>query len=355
MAGLVVRPGRIVREQRLSRSSVALMAAPDTAERRFYLAHFDGRSIVIGYEADAPVPAVEHAVDQLVHGGARVVVVRGHAGGGELDADEDSLGDRWSVLRRTGRVDLTVGADPFVAAVAVAIRLRPFKLVLLTDDAPAGVDVPPFVTLTAAQATPDVGPFGRWAATALAGGVGSVNVCRPRDIVQELLTYRGAGVLYTSEAYCTVERLRLDDYESANRLIEQGVAEGYLLPRPPGRIARLLLDGYGARFGDDHLAGFAALLTRPYAEQAMGEVSAVTTISRFAGGGVGGMLVRGMLADAGEAGLSAVFACTTSVEAAGFFSSLGFRPIDPDSLPPAKWANYDSARRARITALIHEF
>ena len=321
----------------------------ERAERRFYLEHFRQRSLVVAGGGDDPsVPA---ALGTLVEGGARVV----HVHGDDVTTrrtDDDFVGECWAALRRHGRVSVPVPRDEDVLEVATELagRLRPFKLVLLDPDAPAHGDrPPPFVVLRDREGD---GPSIELARTALAAGVGSVNVCRPTDLAEELLTYHGAGVLYTSEQYCHVEPLRLDDYEGAHRLIEQGVAEGFLLPRSAGATARLLLNGYGARFGDDHLAGFAAL--RPYPDDRTAEVSCLTTISRFGGGGVGGMIVRRMLDDAAADGLDAVFACTTSPDAIGFFRALGFVEVPVDALPATKWDGYDPARRRRLVALRHD-
>lgn len=326
------------------------MDTSQRAERRFYLEHFRGRSLVIGGD-DHGSPEVEATLASLVAEGARVVRVQPDPLGEGLRTDPDVLAERWTTLRATGRVDITGPPDEVLAvATDIACRLRPFKLVLLDPAAPvAGDRPPPFVTLTADAPVPDA--TAGLAQRALAAGVGSVNVCRPGDVEEELLTYHGAGVLYTPEQYCHVERLRLDDFEGAHRLIEQGVGEGFLLPRSPGDVAVTLLRGYGARFGDDHLAGFAALTPHPGAR--MAEVTSLTTISRFTGGGVGGMIVRRMLADASAEGLAGVFACTTSREAAGFFAALGFAEVGQEALPASKWEGYDPARRSRLIALLH--
>lgn len=325
------------------------MDTSERAERRFYLEHFRQRSLVVAGGGDDP--SVPSALQALVEGGARVVHVH-TADVTSRRTDDDFVGECWAALRRHGQVAVPVPPEEDVLEVATELagRLRPFKLVLLDPATPVHGDrPPPFVVLPRGEGD---GPSIELARQALEAGVGSVNVCRPADIAEELLTYHGAGVLYTSEQYCDVEPLRLDDYEGAHRLIEQGVAEGFLLPRSSGATARLLIDGYGARFGDDHLAGFAAL--RRYPDDAVAEVSCLTTISRFAGGGVGGMIVRRMLADAATEGLTGVFACTTSADAAGFFRALGFVEVPHEVLPEAKWDGYDPKRRRVLVTLRHE-
>ncbi len=340
------------------------------AERGFYLEHFRGHSLLIAQRGEGREDdGVEDVVSALVRDGATVLRLHdGRAGttderwpaGASLAAGLDVPGRWWAALRHGRRLDVAVpaGEDPWAVGADLAARLRPFKLVLTDPAAPhAEGDQPPFVTLdtaAVAAATPD-GPDAQardLAAAVLAAGVGSVNLCRPEDLGTELLTYRGAGVVFTSRAYCTVDRLRLDDFDAAHRLIDRGVAEGYLLPRPVAQVVGLLLNAYGARFGDDHLAGVAALV--PYAGSGVAEVSSLTTISRFAGGGVGSTLVRRMLVDAAADGLAGVFACTTSPEAEGFFTGLGFDRVDHADVPAAKWEGYDPARRDRLVALRHD-
>lgn len=337
----------------------------EDVERQFYLDHFRGRSLVLAQPHAVDAAGVREVVDALTAAGARVVRV--HTGDGLAvrqpvgpsaprtavgEADPTDVAAWWPVLRRTGAVSLAAGQADQVwgVAAAVAAQVRAFKLVLLDQAAPSAGDAPPpYVVLEGAAPADPLTRRLAWAA--LDAGVGSVNVCRAGDVAAELLTYRGAGVLYTREQYCRVGRLGLDDFDSAMQMVQQGVADGYLLPRSEDEVCRLLVHAYGARFGDDHLAGLAALV--PHPGSGMAEVSALTTISRFAGGGVGGMIVRRMLHDAREDGLSAVFACTTSAQAAGFFTALGFEAAPFEALPDSKWADYDPARRADLTVLVH--
>ncbi|MGI9018536.1 MAG: GNAT family N-acetyltransferase, partial [Euzebya sp.] len=190
-------------------------------------------------------------------------------------------------------------------------------------------------------------------AQALRGGVATVNVCHPADLATELLTYAGAGTCYTLHDYCQVQRLGIDDYPQVAELIQRGVEEGYLKPRDPDAIARLIVNGYGARVGDHHVAGFVALLTEPYSPERLGELCALTTISRFAGEGIGEQLVQTMLQDAAATGLDGVFACTTAEPAARFFRRLGFVEVPQDQLPAAKWKDYDPVRRGDLRAFMH--
>lgn len=186
------------------------------------------------------------------------------------------------------------------------------------------------------------------ARTALNGGVGSVNLCTLAGLARELFTYEGSGTLFTLADYCRVERLRIDDFEEVERLIERGQREGFLKLRSPDEISEILLTGYGATISVHHLAGICALVTAPYAPEQAGEIVALYTVTRFKGEGVGAKLVQRVLADAATQGLRYVFACTTEERAQIFFERQGFRRVSMDDVPAAKWRNYDSTRLTQV-------
>jgi amino-acid N-acetyltransferase len=339
---------------------VSLPAPPAVPERerRFYLEQFTGRTLVVASPAltadDAA--AVEACVTDLVAQGVRVVQL---GGGGRVvhwRPDDAGVVAVWRQVSRHGRMRIALPDehDILAAAADLAVRLQAFKLVLLAPDLPrAAPDARPdsFITLDPAEVSG--GGVAALAARALAGGVATVNVCHPADIAEELLTYAGAGTCFTLGDYCRVQRVGIDDYAQVAELIERGVEEGYLMPRDPDAVAGLVVNGYGATVGDHHLAGFAALLTEPYTAEGMGELCAVTTISRFAGGGVGAQIVDRILRAAVDRGLHAVFACTASDGAAGFFRRMGFVEVPQAEIPPAKWEGYDPDRRAALRSFVH--
>ena len=100
---------------------------------------------------------------------------------------------------------------------------------------------------------------------ALAGGVTSVSLCPLAGVGQELFTYEGSGTLFTRAEYCQVEKLGIDDFHEVERLLQRAEQAGYLKPRTPLDMARLLLYGYSARLGPASMepAGFCALLPYP--------------------------------------------------------------------------------------------
>jgi N-acetylglutamate synthase-like GNAT family acetyltransferase len=186
---------------------------------------------------------------------------------------------------------------------------------------------------------------------ALRGGVPAVNVCSMEGLARELYTYEGSGTLFTLEDYCRVERLGIDDFDAVERLITRGQAEGYLKPRSRKEVARILLNGYGAKIGERHVAGVCALETEAYRKQRAGEITGLYTITRFKGEGVGTRLVKRVLEDARLLGLRYVFACTLDARAQAFFERQGFRPVRHTDVPAVKWVGYDPRRRRLLKVL----
>ncbi len=97
--------------------------------------------------------------------------------------------------------------------------------------------------------------------------------------------------------------------------------------------------------------GIGALVVAPYRTLRVGEITSIYTISRFTGEGVGSRLIGALIDRARAKGLSAVFACTTSANAAAFFGRQGFTAVAADELPPAKWEGYDVDRRQLVRCL----
>lgn len=284
----------------------------------------------------------------------------------EPAASTTLLATIWLTLRRG---PLFVGIVPNMApqqltwvAHQVATRLRVHKLVLMqAEGGVAGTDGTPISFMNEAMLETLLGvgqaewaglanrrPTFQAVGAALRGGVASVNLCTPAGAARELFTYSGSGTLFTLTDYCTVQRLGIDDFEEVERLIERGQHEGLLKRRSPEEVATLLVNGYGATIGAHHLAGICALVTEPYQAEGAGEVVGLYTITRFKGEGIGSRLVARIVADARAAGLTYLFACTTEERAQVFFEREGFRRVDPESVPPAKWIGYDSQRRACV-------
>jgi amino-acid N-acetyltransferase len=243
--------------------------------------------------------------------------------------------------------------DDFVLfAQELASRLRVFKLILL--DREDGLDGKDGIRLSFVemkrirpllrQMRPSRRAIVRAAERALKDGVGSVNLVALRDVYEELFSFVGAGTLFTETQYGFVRPVSIDDFEEVEALIVRAQNEGFLLPRSPDQIARLLPSCFGYRVGDEHLAGICALLTEPYRRDHAGEITALYTLTRFHGEGVALELIKEIIKEAQARCLRYVFACTSEERAARFFARLRFRRVGPDQVPAAKWRAYDRQR-----------
>ncbi|HVB80904.1 MAG TPA: GNAT family N-acetyltransferase [Candidatus Binataceae bacterium] len=248
-------------------------------------------------------------------------------------------------------------ADFTVFAQELASRLRVFKLILLDRQGGLtgnGGERMSFVELSrigravrkerGARRRAEL----RAVARALRDGVGSVNLVAPREVYDELFSFVGTGTLFTERQYGFVRPISIDDFEEVEALILRGQREGYLLARSREEIAQLLPSCFGYRVGDEHLAGVCSLLTERYHRERAGEITALYTLTRFAGEGVAVELVKQILHEARERPLRYVFACAAKERAAKFFVRLGFRRVGPRDIPSAKWRGYDPARMSRL-------
>jgi amino-acid N-acetyltransferase len=249
-------------------------------------------------------------------------------------------------------------ADLIVFAQELASRLRVFKLIMLDRAGGVADERGERLAFVQTKRIPRVlrrirsrirRTVIRAAQRALGDGVGSVNLVAPRDVYEELFSFLGAGTLLTEMQYGFVRPVSIDDFEEVEALIVRGQNEGYLLARTPDQIAGILPSCFGYRVGDEHLAGICSLLTEPYRRDRAGELTALYTLTRFAGEGVAVELVKEVLDEARARALRYVFACTSEERAAQFFTRLGFKRVGPSDLPAAKWRGYDSARIARLT------
>ena len=301
-------------------------------------------------------------------------LVRGRRSAAESFVDLDAAGDdldamlsaAWLTLRKRPLLVALVAADRLVdTAQKLAGRLRVHKLVIAQPAggirAPDGAQLS-FMDddlLTAVLQPGQAEGAGRAARrgaldairAALRAGVRSVNLCTLELLARELYTYEGSGTLFTLEDYCRIERLGIDDFEEVERLVARGQREGYLKPRSPVEVARILLNGFGAEIGSHHFAGVCGLETAAFASEQAGEIVGLYTITRFKGEGVGGRLLARVVEEAESMGLRYVFACTLDPRAEAFFARAGFARVGPDDVPAAKWIGYDRQRRARIRIL----
>ena len=371
-------------------------------EKDFYLDEFHDRTLVLAADRRALQAATARrrlraVVSELTSHGSRVLVVVGEARASRgvsprrwlglplsrarrsagapssrrrgdtvawRDGDQDaSLIDIWETIRVRPSCVVLCDGPAAAPACRIAERLRVHKLVLL--DKTGGLrepssrrvmsflDHPTLDVLLEAGEAEFHGLSHRRALLGeidrvLEGGVGSVNLCTVDGLSRELFTYEGSGTLFTRDDYCRVERLSIDDFHEVERLVARGQREGLLKPRSSGEIAQLLLGGFGAWIGREHLAGMGALHTAPYLADGAGEIAGLYTMTRFKGERIGRRLVRKLVAEAHAMHLKYVFAVTANEEAARFFRGEGFRAVSPRKVPAAKWQGYDPARRKRV-------
>jgi len=375
------------------------LAAETFAEKEFYLDEFHDKSLLVALRAadwlaEPERPAVLEILTTLLRKDTRLVLLlETGQGAGEqrrmtalanrlardghtpvaapvaLAPEEGSVEPRclqlWEVLRNTR---LAVGLWSREAPVCLvrcaqqlAVGLRVYKLVYLDPSGGLVRDGKRLSSLTE-SGLQDLLRAGRMEAlglaarrpmleaihVALAGGVTSVSLCPLAGLGQELFTYEGSGTLFTRAEYCQIEKLGLDDFHEVERLLQRAAQAGYLKPRTPHDMARLLLHGYVARLGPASMepAGFCALL--PYLDDQAAELAGLFTITRYQGEGVGGRLVEVLVQEAHRQGLTYVFACTTQAGAQRLFVRQGFQRVTPEDVAAAKWHGYDPARREQI-------
>ncbi|SRR5579875_260026 len=361
-------------------------------EKTFYLEEFYGKSLLFALippagETARDLPPLLRTLRELRRNHARCIVIVSDqllpkvvarmgrmAPAGEPPVFDPARGRRsrpyppdaavaaiWQALRAGSIVVAGTAAktpaELTVFAQELASRLRVFKLILL--DRQGGLTARDGARISflelrgiskrikperAAQRRAIL----RAAARALRDGVGSVNLTSPQGIYEELFSFVGTGTLMTERPYGSVQPVSIDDFEEVEALIERGQNEGVLLTRTADELAALLPSCFGYRVGDEHLAGVCSLLTEPYRRDGAGEITALYTLTRFAGEGVAVELVKEILNEARSRGLRYAFACTSEERAARFFARLKFRRVTPADVPAAKWRGYDPSRRARL-------
>jgi N-acetylglutamate synthase-like GNAT family acetyltransferase len=342
------------------------------SEKGFYLAEFRGRTLVVAVRPDqlGDPGALERVLAELAANATRVVLVSHGSEVFEAVHDTPVLplaaprleGAIWHALRSAGRVGIAIDdAKSFAAeTAATALRLGVSKLVWIDragglrgrdgerlsfvhrDELRAYLAAPPDPEDRRMELL-------RETEKALDAGLHAVNLCSAAGLEDELFTYAGSGTLFSLDRYVEVRRLGIDDYDAADDLIGRGVDEGYLAPRSPEEIERVLANGFGAFVEGHHLAGIGALLR--WSDEPVGEIVSLYTLTRFLGEGIGAHIVDAACARAAELGCGAVFAVTTSDRVAGFFERNGFERVSDAEIPAEKWQDYDPTRRARTLCL----
>ena len=339
------------------------------SEKAFYLDEFRGRALglALGGPIDsAAVAAIGSVLRDLAANGTRTVLIGCEAPalaalGARTVVDGWARGGGGAVgggLQRGGAAGLIVGDSAELArsACQVALRLRLAKLVWL--DALGGLQRAGGGRLSHVdrggldewiRSLPERADLLRELGAAIDGGLPSAAICEPRSLGDELFTYAGAGTFLTRDRYIEVRSLAIDEFERAHDLIARGVAEGYLVARDEDQLQEVLANAFGVFVERRYLAGIGALI--PHREAQAGELGSFYTLTRFAGGGVGGHLVAHACDEALASGFGYVYACTTRPRVVRFFEAQGFREVGPGAIPAEKWTGYPPDRRAEVTCL----
>ena len=343
---------------------------PFFSERDFYLTEFRGRHIGIVLPATGadPFAHLGRTLEALADNGTGVVLfassrapwISRAAGTVRPDLEPAWAGRVWRNIAKRGHAVVELSEDDWeTQSAAAAIQLGLMKAVWIRESGamldPAGQRIS--VVALDSTALAEMGQTDRAAQNLplatirrmLVGGIASVSVCRLDDLDAELFSYAGAGTFFSRERYTDVRSLTLEDFDLAASLLKQGEAEGYLAVRDADAIEQLLGHGFGVFVEGRYLAGFCALL--PYADSAIGEIAGLYTVTRFAGEGVGGQLIRHALEAASQSGLHGVFACTTSERVEGFFLRNGFARMKRTEVPVSKWDLYPAERMERVRCL----
>ncbi len=343
---------------------------PEPAEKQFYLKDFRNRAILFHVEdarqlqrhaagmladlKDNPTLVIVVARRFPRRAGRSAAAKRRPLRIARRDFEEDPtalvpLAER---LMSDDRVDVylprgLVGARALAYSRRLATRLGVSKLVVVDERGglDAGSGTRSFVHAAAlarvVRAEEDCGDWGlaelQQLLAAVRSGIEAVNLTTAEGVSEELFTYQGSGTLVTAEEYCTVDRLGVEHFHEAERLLARGEREGFLLSRSEEQKHRLLLAGYGAWFGGTRLAGVCGLETADYTRRRVGEVVGLYTITRFQGEGVGVRMIDHLIDVAREGGLRALFACSSNQRAVAFFERCDFEQVAPEKVPSAKW------------------
>jgi amino-acid N-acetyltransferase len=338
-------------------------------EKQFYLRSFRHRAIFLHLAADYRLDDIRDVVDELHDNKTHLIVSGQHLGTRAIALG--GAGGRHDRLARLSQAMVEQGVafaerptartrvSGLSASIAAALDLRVRKLVVV--DPRGGLRLKggqrSFVNAAGmGRLLRDSARTAPWTkaelsrlVVAVKEGIGSVNLTDAPGLAEELFTYEGAGTLITADDYCQVRPLAADDFDEALTLLARGEREGFLLTRSAPERARLLLAGFGAWFEGGRLSGIAALETRDYKRNRLGEIVGLYTITKFQGEGVGIQIVDELLKVAKESKLRAVFACTRNDRAAEFFERSGFGEVSASRAPARKWKGRSrSGKRPRV-------
>ena len=144
------------------------------------------------------------------------------------------------------------------------------------------------------------------------------------------LTADAVGETAGSGAGLLVRKAVMHDIRPVLELINAYAAKGIMLPRTEFEMSENIRD-FSVVVAEDQVVGCGAL---HFYSPTMGEVRSLAVGEQWKTHGVGRRLVEGLLQEAGEYALDAVFAFTYVPE---FFRKLGFDSVERGELPLKAW------------------
>lgn len=186
------------------------------------------------------------------------------------------------------------------------------------------------------------------AAQACRSGVPRVHLLNGRRqgvLVDELFSNEGVGTMVHADSYREIRPLREEDIPELLGMIGRSVKRTRLVARSYEDIRERLAD-YRVLTLDDNVVGCVAL--HVYPGELRGEIACLYVKQSHETLGYGAQLVRHMEDEARAAGLSEVFALTTS--AVEFFRDrLGYHEVAAETLPEPRLQQYrNSGRDSRV-------
>ena len=130
-----------------------------------------------------------------------------------------------------------------------------------------------------------------------------------------------------------LRKAKTRDVPQMAKLINGYAERGLMLPRSLNQLYRSLRDFMVAEAPDGSIIGCGGLHVT---WDDLAEIRSLAVAEEHRGGGVGHSIVRSLLADAPELGVTRVFALTYQVD---FFLGMGFREISKDTLPRKIWVD----------------
>ncbi len=242
-------------------------------------------------------------------------------------------------------------------ATSAAIALKADKLIFLTEsDGAVDIRDEVYSQLTATEAealllsnpslSEDTKFFLPCAARAVREGVKRAHlISRHTDgaLLMELFTHHGIGTMVVREAPDKMREATLGDVEAIFSIIDPLVQQGILVTRERQSLETDIAD-YVVLEHEDEIIGCAAL--HPFPSDDAVELACLAVNPFYRDGGRGERILAYAEARAKTRGFKTLFVLST--QTTQWFSARGFVEGDVSSLPAARQAHYNFARKSKV-------